>query len=164
MTTITTGSFQVFTYKAGLLSRLAHDLRLTLQRFEVTLEEDSVRCRFWPESLCVDGAVYRGAVDPSTPGRGDKQKIHDNIPRKILHTARFPEITFDGSVDGRGQVAGTLVMNGRSQRISLDFREESGRYRGATELIPTRWGIAPFKAVGGAIKLQDRVRIEFELG
>jgi len=171
MTTVTTGSFKVYTYKAGLLSRLAHDLRLTLTRFEITFGDEAeglpdaeaaqVRGRFWPASLVVDGAVKKGSVDRSTPSASDKKKIYGNIKDKILHTDQFPEITFEGKID-RGQVRGQLTMHGRTQPVVVQLlRGET--YRGSVELRPTRWGIPPFKAVGGAIKLQDRVRIEFDL-
>lgn len=164
MTTLQSGTFKVFTYKAGLLARLAHDLRLTLGRFEVNIDGEEVRGRFWPASLSVDGAVKNGAVDSSTPGESDTQKIHENITAKILHTDRFPEVTFDGTGDpATGRVRGALTMHGQTQPIELTVKASGGRYTGALDLVPTRWGIPPFKAVGGAIKLQDRVRIEFEL-
>jgi hypothetical protein len=162
MTTITTGSVRVFTFKTGILSRLAHDLRLTLGRFEVSWEGGVVRGRFWTSSLSVDGAVIRGAVRESTPSASDKRKIHGNITQKILDTARFPEVTFEGELVG-DQLRGGLTMCGRTQRISIAVAEESGRFSGSVELTPTLWGIPPFKAIGGAIKLQDRVRVEFDL-
>ena len=54
-------------------------------------------------------------------------------------------------------------MRGRTQEISVKISRADQRYQGSVELIPTRWGIPPFKAVGGTIKLQDRVRVEFDL-
>lgn len=161
--TFSSGSFKVFTYKAGLLSRLAHDLRLSLARFEINVDGDNISAKFWPESLSVDGAVKKGRVDPNTPGPSDKQKIHGNITEKILHTARHPEITFTGTGASTGKVKGDLTLHGRTQAIEMRVRQAGSGYKGEVELVPTRWGIPPFKAVGGAIKLQDKVRIEFEV-
>ena len=38
-----------------------------------------------------------------------------------------------------------------------------GRDRGAVELVPSRWGIAAFKALMGAIRVQDRIWVTFDL-
>ena len=53
----------VFTKKEGLLSKVAHDLRLSLARFEISRDGDTVRGRFWPDTLTVDGAMRDGRLD-----------------------------------------------------------------------------------------------------
>ncbi len=164
MTKIQTGSFKVFTYKAGLLARLAHDLRLNLGKFEVTYDAGKVTARFWPESLSVDGSAKKGTVDSTTPSQSDKTKIHGTITDTILETRKYPEIVFEGTGDdGTGKVRGDLTLHGQTHEIELTVRESSGAYTGALDLVPSRWGIKPYKAVGGAIKLQDKVRVEFEI-
>jgi polyisoprenoid-binding protein YceI len=164
MKKVQSGSFKVFTYKAGLLARLAHDLQLTLGKFEVVYDDDKVTGTFSPESLSVDGAVKRGKVNADTISASDRTKIHGNITEKILETSKYPEITFEGTGDaGSGKVQGVLTMHGRSNPVDLVVRESAGSYKGAVDLVPSRWGISPFKAMGGAIKLQDKVRVEFEI-
>lgn len=165
--TITEGTFHVFTFKDGLLARLAHDLRLTLERFELTVDGDEVSGRFWPASLRVDGVMSRGQLKPRGISDGDKRKIQGNINQKILHTGRYPEISFEGQGtpdgDDAWRVQGALKMMGREAPVSLRVTRRGGRYQGEVELTPTRWGIQPYKALAGAIKLQDRLKVSFEL-
>ncbi len=159
-------TIRVFTYKDGLLARLAHDLQLTLERFEIEREGEDVRARCWPESLRVDGAVKRGRLQERGLSEGDKQKIRANMQNEILYTARHPLITFTGTARPRGgaiAVSGQLELVGRSAAVELTLREQGGRLRGEVELKPTRWGIKPYKALAGAIKLQDRLTIRVDL-
>lgn len=157
-------TIHVFTYKDGLLARLAHDLRLTLRRFEIRRDGQALTGRFWPASLAVDGAVGRdGQVDPSTLSAGDKDKIHRNMTDEILHTERHPEVTFTGRLVDATTAEGELTLAGKTCPIRATFRAQAGRLRGEVTLTPSRWGIAPYKALAGAIKLQDRVLVTLDL-
>ena len=163
-TTSTTGTIQVFTYKDGLLARLAHDLRLTLGRFEIQRDGASVQARFWPGSLHVDGAIdRRGQLDTDTLSDSDRRKIGENIAEHVLHLDRFPEASFRGQIVGGGAVEGELTLAGRSAAVRVPVQAAGGRLRGEVTLVPSRWGIAPYKALAGAIKLQDRVLVVLDL-
>ena len=61
-----------------------------------------------------------------------------------------------------GQTAPGVYTINVTQDITLTVREADGRWRGQIELVPTRWGIQPFKALLGAIKLEDRVVVRFD--
>lgn len=158
----TDGTIQVFTFKEGLLSKVAHDLRLTLTRFEITRDGDAVRGRFWPETLEVDGAMRGGRLDPGGLKPKDKRDIHQNMTRKVLQTSRHPVVELDATRDG-ARLQGQLTLNGRTQPITCAVSEAGGRLTGRVTLVPSRWGVQPFKALMGAIKLQDRVEISFDL-
>ena len=152
---------QVFTFKRGLLSRVAHDLRLTPERFEVRTDGERVEGRFWPESLRVEGALKGGEIDPGALSESDKAEIERNVREKILRTDRYPEACFTGSAADH-HVRGELELVGETQPIEFDVHEQDGKLSGEVELVPTRWGIKPFKALMGAIQLQDRVLVRFE--
>jgi len=164
-TTSTTGTIQVFTYKDGLLARLAHDLRLTLGRFEIQREGATVQARFWPGSLRVDGAIdRRGQLDPAALSDSDRRKIGENIANEVLHLDRSPEASFRGQIVADGAaVEGELTLAGRSVALRVPVQAVGDRLRAEVTLAPSRWGIAPFKALAGAIKLQDRVLVVIEL-
>lgn len=167
MKTYQDGTFYVFTFKDGLLARLAHDLRLSLQKYEIHVDGDKIEASFWPESLEVDGAIAKGALKHGELSEKDKKTIQSNLQEKVLLTQRHPTITFQGQGEdkggGRYQISGQLTLQGRAQPISLEIREQGDSYTGGLELVPSRWGIQPFKALGGAIKLQDRLKVEFAL-
>jgi hypothetical protein len=65
--------------------------------------------------------------------------------------------------DQERRVQGELELLGRWQPIEFPFSESSGKVTGEVELRPSRWGIEPYKALLGAIRLQDRVLVRFEL-
>ncbi len=160
--TFNSGIVRVFTFKAGLFSTVAHDLQLTLQRFEVTIDGPQVSGRFWPDSLHVDGAIKGGKLNPNTLSERDKRDIYKNMAEKIMYTAKHPEIRFEGRFDQQ-KLEGQLTMVGRSASISMPITLSDGHICGRIEFAPTRWGIPPFSILMGTIKLQDRVIVEFDL-
>jgi hypothetical protein len=156
-------TLHVFTFKDGLLARLAHDLRISGHEFEVRREGDVLHGRFRPAALTVDGVVLRdGRLDPGGLDAGDKAKIRRNINEEILHTDRHPDITFEGALAG-DSIDGRLTMVGRTCPIRGQVRREGGRLRAEFTLVPSQWGIAPYKALAGAIKLQDRIVVVVDL-
>jgi hypothetical protein len=47
-------TIQVFTFKAGLLARVAHDLRLTLREHEASVQARRIRASGVADSLRID--------------------------------------------------------------------------------------------------------------
>ncbi len=163
MDTLTDGTIHVFTFKEGLLSKVAHDLRLTLPRFEIRLDGDAVEATAWPASLVVDGAMEDGRLRPDGVSAKDKGDIHGNATGpKILDVARHPTLEFRGRRRG-DRVEGTLRLVGREAPLAFGVTEAGGRATGGFELTPSRFGIKPFKALMGAIRLQDRLRVTFDV-
>jgi hypothetical protein len=52
---------------------------------------------------------------------------------------------------------------GRSRPVTVRAALEGGRFRGGTTLEQTGWGIKPFSALLGALRLADEVEIDFDL-
>lgn len=160
-----TGRIEVLTFKDGILSKVAHDLLIELGRFELRTDGTRVEGRFALTSLSVEGVMHKGVLDAHGLSDGDRHDIEGNIQGKILHTKDKPEATFVGQAargEGKHSVAGSLTLVGKTQEIAFEVREAEGHWRGEVELVPTRWGIQPFKALLGAIKLQDRVLVRFD--
>jgi hypothetical protein len=166
MPLIREGVVQVFTFKTGVLSRVAHDLRLSLGEFEIDVAGDQVRGRFWPDSLQVDGVMREDTLDAAGLGPHEKAEIIQNVRSKVLHTQQYPEVRLEARLSRASRtyrVTGELELVGKRRPITCSAAEENGRVRGEVELQPLRWDIPPFKALLGAIKLQDRVIVRFDL-
>ncbi|MDC0718892.1 YceI family protein [Nannocystis bainbridge] len=164
MSTPEPAQITVFTFKDGLLARLAHDLRLSLGRFEIRRDGTALSGRFWPASLKVDGVVGKdGRVDVEGLGASDKAKIQRNITDEILLTAQHPEVSFAGALTPGGVLDGRLVMLGKTVPVRAPVRVEGDRLHAEFTLVPSQWGIAPYKALAGAIKLQDRLVVALDL-
>jgi polyisoprenoid-binding protein YceI len=159
-------ALRVFTYKEGLLSRVAHDLEL---RGQATgkLEGDRLRASVELADLRVEGAVVEGRLDHRVLDSGDRTKIEDTMRREILDVRRHPRAEFEAAlrvVDGDTREAvGTLSLAGRSREVRLLARREQGRFVGRLVLVPSRWGIAPYRALAGALRLADRVEVAYAL-
>ncbi|MBI3206177.1 MAG: YceI family protein [Myxococcales bacterium] len=159
------GRIEVLTFKQGLLSKVAHDLLLELRRFDLRTDGKRVEGTFLLTSLSVEGVMRSGVLDAHGLSESDRHDINGNVQKKVLHTDDFPEAQFVGEVArgaGRHSVTGRLVLAGKTQDLSVGVREADGRWRGEVELVPSRWGIQPFKALLGAIKLEDRVVVRFD--
>jgi hypothetical protein len=160
------GTVHVYTYKTGVLSRVAHDLRLTLGRFSVRVDGETLQGRFPLEALRVDGVIRDGRLDTAVLSSGDRGKIEKAMHEEILRSARYAEATLTGTLrsgEATHVVEGTLTLRGREVPIRVEGSLDDGRVRGRVELAPSRWGIAPYKALLGAIQLQDRVTVAFDL-
>lgn len=154
----------LFTFKEGLLARAAHDLRLHVDRFTITREGDEIIARFEPASIVVDGVMHGEQLDRGGLGSRDCDKITQTIRDDILRTRQHPSIEFHGRLELPSlRVPGDLTLLGVRRPLTVLGTREHGRVRAKVLLRPSEFGIAPYKALAGAIRLQDRVRVELDL-
>jgi len=155
----------LFSFKDGLLARLAHDLKLQVERFSIEVDESdrSIEATFDPSSISVVCAQVDGRDDPSTLSTGDKKKIYDNVTKDVLRVRKFPEIRFDStSVVERGDgyaVQGTLQMHGKSRGIQASIRAEGSRWITELRLHQPDFGIKPYTAALGGLKVKPDVLV-----
>lgn len=168
MKSITTGTIRIFTFKRGILSKMAHDLRIRVEGFEIRPGEPgpdgaAVEADFVPERFVVEGPIKHGHLDESGLSPADKREIATTMRDKILASA---PVRFRGTARESADaysVDGTLTMAGRDGSVVFKLARQGDRLLGEVELEPSRWGIQPYKAMLGAIQLQDRVRVDFDL-
>ena len=157
----------LFTYKAGLLSRVAHDLRLHPEHLTVRCEGQQIAVEIEAASLRVDGVMSGGRLDPETLSSRDRAKIVKTIQTEILVARAHPTIRFRGELHGSEgpspRAQGELTLKGISRPLTIHARRVGARLHARVELQPSHFGIAPYKALAGAIRLQDRVEVELNL-
>lgn len=159
------GKLTVFTFKEGLLSRVAHDLQLELGELQITLDGEVVRGEFPLRAIRLVGPVEGGVVRPEQYDAGRRADVERAMNEDILHTERDPTAVFTGRATPRGEgfaVEGELALAGGRAPLAFEVRREGAAYRATFELQPSRWGIPQYRAMLGAIRLQDRVRLELE--
>lgn len=162
MPRLTAGSVQVFTHKDGLLSRVAHDLQIQVTRWSVSVAGDAVEATVDPASLQVVGAVEAGRLAPGTLSARDRRTIDDTLRKEILEAQRHPTLRWVGRQVRAGErlrLEGVLHLKGARQPADLVGALEGGALVARATLTPSRWGIAPYRALLGALKLQDRVEV-----
>lgn len=166
MIRITKGTVHLFTYKEGVLSAIAHDLRLTVTRFRVQVDGEKVSGFFMPESIQVDGAMKDGRLNERIIKDRDKSKIRTTMAGEVLRTSQFGKVNFTGTVNQQGLALvarGELELVGKTQPIEVAMRRRGDHVTGEIEIQPSLWGIKPYSALGGTLRLQDRVRVVFDL-
>jgi polyisoprenoid-binding protein YceI len=141
-------------------------LRIRLEQFEIQLEGESLRANFDLKSLFVDGPMENGALQPHQYDAGKRAEVEKAMHKDVLRTEEHPRAAFRGTAKAAGagfQVNGELELAGKTAPLSFDVQNDAGTFRAAFEIEPSRWAIARYKALLGAIRLQDRVRIELAL-
>lgn len=161
------GHIRVLTFKEGVLSRLGHDLQLSLERYEVHLEAGALTATMWPTSLRIDGAMVKGRLDRFALDADDRRKIGRNVDDDVLHTRRHATVELRGQVssprEGTFTIEGELTLVGHVRPFRATLRLDGDRLRARIDLVPSRWGIKPYRAPLGALKVQDRVIVELDL-
>ncbi|MFG2006401.1 YceI family protein [Spirillospora sp. NPDC048911] len=164
------GRLLLKTSRSGLGRRAGHDLTIEATRWsatatiaasadpagssvEVTVETDGLEIR--------EGA---GGVLPLSDS--DRSEIKKNL-RKVLQADRHATITFRSTaVDGTAEkfsVEGELTIMGRSESLVVGAAAADGRVRGGATVRQSRWGIKPYSAFFGALKLADDIEVAFDL-
>jgi polyisoprenoid-binding protein YceI len=163
------GRLLVHTTRTGLGAKAGHDLTIEVTRWHgratadpATLANSSVTVEVEVDSFEVRKGT--GGVKPLSDA--DRAEIHKTL-KEILHTAQHPTITFrsrrvDGSA-GSFTCDGELTIMGISQPIMVQGRVTDGRVVGGASVVQSRWGIRPYSAFFGALKLNDEVKIDFDI-
>ncbi|MFL5313108.1 MAG: YceI family protein, partial [Myxococcales bacterium] len=154
-----TATCEVFTYREGILAAVGHDLKLRAERFEIDADATSVRARFDPSSLRVSAAMRGGREDPAALSERDRREIERSCAREVLEAERFPEITFTSTEMQHGSVRGTLSLHGRELSGEFAVKRSEGRAVAEVELDVRRFGIRPFTAMLGALRVSPMVRV-----
>ena len=149
----TTAECLLFTYKAGLLSRVAHDLKLRVERFEIAVDDQGIHARFDASSLRVVCARAGGKDDLRALSERDRREIEATIAQDVLDARRHPAIDFRSSTvaatvaPAEMQIDGTLSIRGRERPLSLLARPaHQARRRGDDDCSVAGLTVAGVKA------------------
>ena len=163
----TSAECHVFTYKDGLLSRVGHDLKLRCDRFQGVLKPDRVEVNFDASAWTVVGALRDGRVNPGALSSKDERQIVDNIRKGVLHPDRFPKIRFTSTALRREprelNIEGTLELHGVTKPIVARARQVDKHYLAEVELHTPDFGIPPFTALLGTLKVKPKVKVRLSI-
>ncbi len=154
-------------HATGLLRALAHSPTLVArpERFSVDVGagpfEAPVEAKFRVEAI----------APPEDLSASDREKMRENLlGPEVLDARRYPTIDlrgrYVGTTDG-GTLSGDLFVRGLARPIVTPLRASRegdvlvvvGAWRGRL----TDLGITPFRALLGAIKLEDRIEIRLNV-
>ena len=161
-----TGRIMLRTGRDGLVAHAGHDLtiEMTVWSGELTMGDHGIP----------NGLEVRVRIDSLTvrEGTGGIKGLTDRDRREIAHTARkllgsnrHPEAIFAATqfkpADGGGVIEGTCTLTGASQPLRLEVTETGpDRYRLTTTVVQSAYGIRPYSAFLGTLKVRDAVDVE----
>lgn len=161
------GTVHVRTGVAGSAARMGHRLLLNVTEWsaDVTVEQGSptaLTFRASLDSLKVESGS--GGVTPLTIV--DKQVIQRNAS-KSLDVQTYPEAVFvcdhivmtDGTID----VAGELTIHGVSEALDTTLSIVDGRATASIAVTQSDFGIKPYSAMLGQLKVSDEVTVELDI-
>jgi polyisoprenoid-binding protein YceI len=163
------GRLLVHTTRTGLGAKAGHDLTIEVTRWHGRATVDtahpansSVTVEVEVDSFEVREAT--GGVKPLT--EADRAAINKTL-KEILHTAQHPTIAFqsrrvDGSA-GSFTLDGELTIMGITRPVTVQGRITDGRVAGWATVVQSQWGIRPYSAFFGALKLRDEVEVDFDV-
>jgi polyisoprenoid-binding protein YceI len=166
--------FTVQAFAEGLLSAFGHDPVLAIKDFsgEVQFVPGSFESASVKMTIKADSTVLSNEVKEK-----DRIDIEQTMREQVLEIAKYPEIVFVSSnisvtrlAEGRyrARVIGDLTFHGATQRnlwitSEVTVNGESLRALGEFSLKQTDFGIKPFSAVGGTIKLKNELKFTFDI-
>ncbi len=164
------GRIVLRTFRDGFASQAGHDLTIEVARWsgDLTVGDDSdpadLEVRVDMGSLVVRAGT--GGLKPLTDA--DRREIAVTA-RRVLAADRHPEAmfsaaSFEPAPEGGGVIGGTFTLAGvaRPVRVRVD-KTGPGRYHATSSVRQSDYGIKPYTAFFGALKVRDAVDVEVDL-
>ena len=159
------GRIVLLTTRDGLAAQAGHDLTIEVTQWSAELEvADDLNPAGLTVRVDMNSLVVRegkGGVKPLTDR--DRREIAVTA-RKLLRTDRFPEARFTASGfdqgPGGGAVQGTLSLAGSDRPVRLEVAGNgSGSYHATGSVRQSDFGIKPYTAFLGVLKVSDAVSV-----
>ncbi len=167
-------TFTVQAFAEGLFSAFGHDPVLAIKDFagETQFVPGSFESASIKITIKADSIVLSNEVKEK-----DRLEIEQTMRDQVLEIAKYPEIVFVSSnisvsrlAEGRhrARIIGDLTLHGVTLKnlwISAETiaTGDSLRAQGEFSLKQTDFGIKPFSAAGGTIKLKNELKFTFDL-
>jgi polyisoprenoid-binding protein YceI len=166
------GRLLLRTGRSGVGSTVGHDLTIEMTDWwvqvdipEARLEDATVTAGIELDSLVVREGT--GGVKPLSDK--DRADIVGNA-RRTLDSHRYPHATFESTGIVReapdadaGTITGTLTLHGVSAPIVIQVESVPDGYRASAVVTQTAYGVKPYSALLGALKVRDDVAVEIEV-
>jgi polyisoprenoid-binding protein YceI len=154
-------TLSVHTKRGGAAAKAGHDLEFHVTDWEATLDLDAGTAE-----LSADGSslrVVKGTGGMMELGDEDRDNIHKTIDDEVLEKRNitFRSASIEGE-NGRYRVDGELTLAGRSGPSSFDLVVDGDAVSATTTVTQSRWGMKPFSALFGTLKVLDDVEVRLQ--
>jgi polyisoprenoid-binding protein YceI len=156
----------VRTERAGAAAKAGHDLLIHVTAWEATLvvTDDPGGMSMELTADATSLRVQEGTDGMQALGDEDVASIHQTIDNEVL---KRQEISFRSTgvqVDGdRLRAHGDLTIVGNTQPVEFDLVSgDAGELSGSAVVTQTAFGMKPYSALFGALKVKDEVEVVLE--
>lgn len=156
-------SLRIRTGRTGGAAKAGHDLLIEVESWQATLDLEAQPAL----TLTADSRslrVLEGTGGIKSLSDGDKADIKKTIDKEIL---KGTAIEFRSSevreTPGGLSVRGELSLHGKPVPVTFDVaRSADGRVTGSAKMTQSAFGIKPYSALFGALKVADDVEVVIE--
>lgn len=148
--------------KAGLFGGFGHE-----HEVRGPIAQGSLQRSAEPKVELMVHAADLKVLDPDLKPADRTQVQSTMLGPKVLDAERFPEIRFRSTRIAREadtwKVEGELTLHGQTHPVTVTARESAAGYTASARFKQSAFGITPVTVGGGAVKVKDELRLEFEI-
>jgi polyisoprenoid-binding protein YceI len=158
----------VHTGRSGAAAKAGHDLVIDVTSWEGILDvgEDPAQISIELSADATSLRVRAGTGGIQALGDDDKVDIQKTIDDDVLKrkTIEFHSTEVQSIADGsRLSAQGELSLGGKANPIAFELDVAGdGQLSGSATFKQTDWGIKPYSALFGALKVADEVKVVIE--
>jgi YceI-like domain len=156
------GTLEVHTRKGGAAAKAGHNLRIEVGSWQATLDlgdAPSLTVTADPRSL----RVLEGTGGVIPLGDDEKRAIPQTIDEEILRAApiefRSTLVVPNGD---KVEVEGELELAGSRAPVAFELTVDGDHVTGSATVKQTNWGIKPYSALFGTLKVADEVEVALD--
>jgi polyisoprenoid-binding protein YceI len=162
-----TATLSVRTRRGGAAAKAGHDLLIHVTRWEGTLEtgEDAQPTGATLTADATSLRVRQGTGGIQSLSDDDKANIEQTIDDEVLkrRDIAFRSTRVEPGTDGQLSMEGELTLAGQTKPIAFDLTVgEDGHVSATASITQTRWGMKPYSALFGTLKVLDDVEVSLE--
>lgn len=149
------------TFKEGFLARLAHDLEFKVRGLELDIEGDAAH------EYKIKASFDSSSLEVQSVHEADKAEIQKHLNDDVLKSEEFPQVKFVSThIEKEGasfHITGELSLCGVTQPLSALAILEDGKWTADLEIKQSDFGIKPYSAMGGMMKVKDLVHVQIQV-
>jgi YceI-like protein len=153
----------VHTKRTGAIAKAGHDLTIEVKSWRGELEiGDQSRASLSVDSTSFKVLEGRGGVQKLDDE--DKRGIEQTIDEEVLMKQGIKFESTDVKLDGdRLTLSGDLTLMSNTHPLTFELQVgDDGRLSGGAVVKQTDWGMKPYTALFGTLKVADEVEVRLE--
>jgi polyisoprenoid-binding protein YceI len=156
----------VRTKRTGAAAKAGHNLLFHVTSWEarLTVGPDDAGTSLELDVDATSLRVIEGSGGMQALGDDDKANIQKTIDDDVLKRRgiTFRSTGVQAAADGRLGVQGDLTLLGTTRRLAFDVTVDGGTLAAVAVVKQSDWGMKPYSALFGALKVVDEVGVGVE--